>query len=109
MVLNDIEKVKIEAFCSDEVMMGAVKKVLLAALYSHGVADVGGEPNPLINGAFGLVSLALKDAKPIDNEMLGQNLRAQFAGVSMIENAYTELKTIKSTPKEVVSPLNGAL
>lgn len=95
-MLNELEKAKVEQFCADEPMMAAVKKVLLAALYSHGVVGANGEVNPLINGAFGLVSLALKDAKPIDNEILGQNLRAQFAGVSILENAYEAMKLIKT-------------
>lgn len=109
-MLNDLEKEKIVQFCADEGMMAAVKKVLLAALYSHGTTGDEGEANPLINGAFGLISKSLNDAKPIDNEVLGQNLRAQFAGVSIIENAYTQLKIIKAgTPESVESSDNPAV
>lgn len=93
-MLNELEKAKVEQFCADEPMMSAVKKVLLAALYSHGVVGANGEVNPLINGAFGMVSLAPKEG--FSDEVLGQNLRAQFAGVSIVENAYDAMKLIKT-------------
>lgn len=100
-MLNDLEKVKIEAFCKDTEMFEAVKKVLLASLYSHGVPN--GEPNPLINGAFQLASLALEN--PIPDEQIGAHVRAMFSGINVLENGYNKLKTIKSG-EVVESPYN---
>ncbi len=106
--LNDLEKVKIETFCKDEDMYNAVRKVLLANLYSHGVEDeVGedGEHDPAINGAFSLVSLA--PTNPIPNEEIGAQLRAQWAGINILVNGFNQLQTIKSEGQPVPSPLNN--
>jgi len=83
--LTDLQVAKVEAFCKDAEMYEAVRKVLLAGIYEHGTVQLGYEPNPLQNGAFSLVSLATDN--PIPNEILGQQLRAQWAGVNAMQNA----------------------
>lgn len=93
--LNQEEVLQVEAFCNNEKMFDAVKKVLLAGIYSHGVVKPGIKHDPLTNGAFSLVSLAATN--PIPDEQLGQQLRAQWAGINALHNAYNVLKTIKST------------
>ena len=99
-ILTDQEIAKIEQFTTDAVMYEAVRKVLLSGIYSHGTIQKGFVHDPLKNGAFSLVSLAPRN--PIPNEILGEQLRAQWAGVNALENALTELKAIKSGG--VVSP-----
>lgn len=94
MYLNEDEKLNIEAFCKNETMFEAVRKVLLAGLYSHGVLEAGEKHNPLLNGAFGLV--ALTPTNPIPDEMIGKQLRAQWAGIEILHKGYDELKKIKS-------------
>lgn len=108
--LNDLEKVKIETFCKDEAMFNAVRKVLLAGLYSHGVEDEitsedGTEHDPAVNGAFSLVALA--PTNPIPNEELGAQLRAQWAGINILVNGFDKLQTIKGEGAPVPSPLNN--
>ncbi len=88
----------IEAFCSNETMFEAVRKIMLQSIYFHGVNIKGEKPNPLINGAFSLVSLSPQN--PIPNEEIGAQLRAQWAGVNALESAMNNLKKIKSGPKE---------
>lgn len=97
--LSDLEKVKIETFCNDEVMYEAVKKVILSSIYFHGVNIKGQKTNPTLNGAFSMVSLSTNN--PIPDEIIGQQLRAQWAGVNALENGMKELKNIKSG---IVSP-----
>lgn len=105
MNLTDLEIVKIEAFCADEAMHDAVRKVLLAGLYSHGV--VNGESNPLINGAFNLAALSMQN--PIPDEQIGAQVRAQFAGLNALENAFKKLVSIKNKGLDVESPYNEAI
>ncbi len=105
--LTPKEILKIERFCSDSVMSEAVKKVLLAGLYSHGVIKAGKEHNPLQNGAFALASLAVNN--PIPDAEIGAHVRAMWAGINALENAFNQLNKIKSekeTPVE--SPYNEA-
>ena len=105
--LTDLQIAKIDAFVQDEVMFEAVRKVLLAGIYSHGTLQHGQTHDPLINGAFSLASLSPKN--PIPDEILGQQLRAQWAGINALKNAIDELKTIKPKGKEIESPYNEAI
>lgn len=107
--LTDLEIVEIERFCGNEVMFGAVKKVLLRHIYSQGVL-VKGEKNhnPLKNRAFSLVSLATNN--PIPDEQLGAHLRGIWEGVNALEGGYAELEKIKSDKVgEIESPFNEAI
>lgn len=106
-VLTDLEKVKIEAFCADTEMYTAVRKVLLQGIYEHGTVQKDHVPDPLVNGAFALASLSMEN--PIDDKALGEHIRAMWAGVNAMHNAFKELNSIKSAPKEgVESPYNEA-
>ena len=105
--LTETEISKIESFVADETMFEAVRKVLLQGLYLQGTVQMGVSPDPLKNGAFSLVSLALEN--PIPDEVLGQNLRAQWAGVNALHNALKDLKNIKTVVKDVETPYNEAV
>ncbi len=104
--LSDLEKAKIEAFCTDEAMCEAVRKVLLAGIYSHGVVE-DGKHDPLVNGAFSLVSMAT--TYPVTDETLGATLRGQWAGLNALENAFKVLKTINTKGEPVPSEYNEAV
>lgn len=107
--LTPVDIVKIETFCKDEVMFEAVKKVLLAGIYYHGTPEQGlSTAKEVINGAYSLVAMSTN--YPIDDAILGQNLRAQWAGINVLKNAIDELKKIKSEVKaDVPSPYNEAV
>lgn len=102
MYLNEEEILSIEAFCKNETMFEAVKKVLLRDIYSRGVLEKGLVHDPQINGAFSLASLSLNN--PIPDEQLGQHIRGMWAGISSLVNAYGELKKIKSKKAEDNTP-----
>lgn len=105
--LNELQVQKIEAFCKDTEMVNAVRKVLLANIYEHGTVQLGYEPNPLQNGAFSLAAVAVSN--PIPDEVLGQHIRGMWAGVNAMQNAFTDLESIKSKPTEAIeSPFNEA-
>ncbi len=105
--LTRLEISKIEAFNKDKVMSEAVRKVLLAGIYSHGVVEKGLPHNPLINGAFALVSLAGEN--PIPDEQLGAHIRGTWFGINALENAYKKLQDIRSEkPKLVETNVNIA-
>ena len=105
--LTDLEISAIESFTQNEVAFEAVRKVLLAAIYTHGTVQAGYTPDPLINGAFSLVSLA--PTNPIPDEIIGQQLRAQWAGVNALKNAIDNLKSIKKGEELIPSPYNEAI
>ena len=106
--LTDLEIEKIEAFCTDEDMQEAVRKVLLAHVYYSGALKKGEKLNPK-NQAFNLISQAYQNGTEVTNEVLGQEVRGLFEGVNMVEQAFGHLKTIKKPKANVESPFNEAI
>lgn len=104
---TELEVSKIEQFCADTEMFNAVKKVLLAGIYSHGTVQRGFTPDPLKNGALSLVHLSTSN--PVTDEVLGQHIRGVWEGLNALQNAIQNLQSIKSEVKEVVSPFNEAI
>lgn len=92
--LNDLEVAKVEAFCADEVMYDAVKKVLLQSIYSQGTLKAGQPANPLKNRAFHLVQLAT--GNPIPDAELGAHLRGIWEGVNALEGGFEALEGYKT-------------
>ena len=98
MFLTDLEVMKVEAFCADEVMLEAVKKVLLQSIYSHGTLKAGEPADPLKNRAFHLVQLATTN--PIPDEQIGAHLRGIWEGVNALESGFEALDGYKTPAPE---------
>jgi hypothetical protein len=105
--LSDLEIAKIQTFCADEIMYEAVKKVILQSIYIQGVNIPDKKSDPLKNGAFSMVSLSTNN--PIPDEVIGQQLRAQWAGVNALENGMRELKNIKNDVESPYTETNEAI
>lgn len=106
-ILTETEVAKIEAFCADTEMHNAVRKVLLQGIYEHGTVQKDHTADPLVNGAFALASLSMEN--PIPDEELGAHIRAMWAGVNAMHNAFKDLNNIKSEKGEAIeSPFNVA-
>lgn len=86
-ILTELEKDKLKFVASDEVMLGAIKKVILSAVYFDGTLDKKGIPDPLKNFA-----LALASRPGVKNEDLGAELKASLAGVQLLETGFKELE-----------------
>ncbi len=106
-ILTDLQVEKIEQFCADTEMYEAVKKVMLQALYEHGTVQKDHTPDPLINGAFSLASLSMNN--PIPDAELGAHIRAMWAGVNVLKNAYDSLDKTKKDKEPVLSDYNEAI
>ena len=104
--LNEQEVVKIEAFCKDEVLFDAVKKVLLKTLYNSGTVEKEKKVD-IRNSAFNFIANPANSEA--SNEKVGENLRALFAGVQEIANGFAELKTIKKKVKVKEEKENKAI
>ena len=105
--LSEVEIVKIETMCKDEVLLEAVRKVMLQGLYTHGTLQAGVVADPLKNGALALAAVSTNN--PIPDEQLGQHIRGVWAGLNALENAFNDLKRIKSKKADdVETPYNEA-
>ena len=100
--LTEEEKVKVESFCKDEVQYEAVKKLLLQSIYLSGTIKKGYEVNPSINGAFSLAALAANN--PIPDAEIGAGVRAQWAGVNYLKNAFEVLDQVRATKVAAPEP-----
>lgn len=107
--LSDIEKDKIINFNQDEVLVNAVRKVLLAVIYDNGTLRKDVAPDPLKNGALGLAFLAISGRGVVSNEDLGEDIKALAQGVSLLENGLNALSKIKKESEVVESPYNEAV
>ena len=98
-ILNDVEKAAVQKFVEFETMREAVKKVLLAALYSNGTLKPGQAADPLTNKA-----LTIPYNNPQgSNEQLGAELRAMYAGIMLLEEGFKKLdefKKVEEKPKQ---------
>jgi len=106
--LTDLEIEKIEAFCTDEAMLEAVRKVLLAGVYYSGALKKGEKLEPK-NQAFDLISKSYTSGTELSDQLLGQGIRGLFEGVNMVEQAFGHLKTIKKPKANVETPYNEAI
>lgn len=109
--LSDIERDRIaNKFNTDEVLVEAVRKVLLAAMYNNGVLKAGEKADPLKNGALGLAFLAISGKGVVSNQDLGEDLRGFAQGLSLLENGFRKLSEITPDVKDesVESPYTKA-
>lgn len=93
-MLSDLEREKIIVFNKDPDMKEAVRKVLLAAVYSNGTLKKDEKADPLKNGALGLAFLALNGRAVVSNEQLGEDLRAYAQGVNLLETGFKQLEKV---------------
>ncbi len=101
--LSEQEKDKLKLVASDKVMLEAVKKVILSAVYFDGTLDKKGIPDPLKNFA-----LALASRPGVKNEDLGAELRASLCGVQLLETGFRELEKYAIEKATLEEKLNQA-
>jgi hypothetical protein len=96
--LDDNEKNAVVAFCQNEVMHRAVKKVLLHTIYRQGVIKPG-EPLVEENFVFGLATAVLGGSPT--NEQLGAEVSAALKGLTYLQDGFKKLKEVRvEVPKK---------
>lgn len=93
--LSDAEKNKIMTFNADIVLVNAVKKVLLEAIYNNGVLRKDNDPEPTRNAALSLAIACVNGQNVVSDEHLGQDLRGMAQGVLLLEQGLAQLAKIK--------------
>lgn len=91
--LNTIEKSEIEKFLENTTLKEAVKKVLLSGIYFNGTLKEGEKANATRNFALALASVGISQG--ITDEVLGQDIRARAVGIGLLEDAFSQLETLK--------------
>jgi len=105
--MSELEKDAIMLFSRNPIMVEAVRKVLLAGLYSNGTMRAGIPSEPTRNMAFSLVANTNAE---YSNEQIGADLRALWAGINAVEAGFNEIKRLAKVeqPPEPKEP-NRAL
>ena len=93
-ILSELEKDKLKLVASDKVMLGAVKKVVLSAVYFDGTLNKEGIPDPLKNFA-----LALASRPGVKNEDLGAETRALLQARELVAKGIDKIKLLQTNPK----------
>lgn len=100
-ILDEQEETYIQQFVENERMREAVKKVLLAPLYGHGVMKKGKRAMSYSNWVF---NGSLKNT----NENLGALVRARAEGIAMVEEGFELLSRYKKQENKVENKINQA-
>lgn len=106
--LTDLEKTKIAQFNADPEMVEAVRKVLLASIYSNGTLR-NGASNPMTNAAFFMVMRTIRGEGVMSDAELGQDLRGLAQGVMLLESGLKKLSEIKIESPYVEGDKNEAI
>jgi|TARA_Y100000310_G_C20684969_1_gene818393 hypothetical protein len=106
-VLSEKELREIQKFLNNPAQMGAVKKVLLANLYTNGTIQPDKNPEPMYNFALSLV--AGMDGKQVKtNEEIGRDLRAAHEGILLVEGGFRDLEKLRVIPTKEKDKKNKA-
>jgi len=107
--LTDLEVSKIVQFMGDENMVEAVRKVMLAAIYSNGTLRQDATANPMTNAALMMAMRTIRGEGVMSDEELGQDLRGLAQGVMLLEAGFNRLNKIKPEEVKVVTEENTAI
>lgn len=107
--LNDLEKAKVIQFNADSEMVEAVRKVMLAAVYSNGTLRDKIPANPMTNAALLMVNKTIRGEGTMTDAELGQDLRGLAQGVMLLESGFKRLESIKPVEVKVESSHNEAI
>jgi hypothetical protein len=104
--LSELECEEIAKFNKNTIMREAVRKVLLSAIYENGTLREGMPADPLRNVAFSLAA----SRGDFSNERLGQDLRAVWEGVNLLESGMGQLLSYKvDVPQKLKEKVNPAV
>ena len=107
--LTDLEVSKITQFMGDTHMVEAVRKVMLAAIYTNGTLRAGEPANPMTNAAFAMVMKTVRGEGVMSDAELGQDLRGLAQGVMLLEAGFKRLEAVKPVEVVVDSTVNEAI
>jgi hypothetical protein len=107
--LTDLEIAKIQQFNDDIVMSEAIKKVMFSVINIRGGLVKGKKLEPLKNGALGLVALSGSGKAVVTDEYLGQDLRAYYYALQLLESSFMELQKLKLKKEEGTPTENPAI
>lgn len=106
-VLSDSEKLAVQMFVENELQREAVRKILLFKLRNVGV-EMPGEPSISLEHNFAFEAVA-NYPESVNNEKLGEDVRAKWQAARMIANAFDDLAKFKKESERSSKEGNKAI
>ncbi len=94
-ILSPQEISEVQMFLERPLLVNAIKKVLFQPILSDGTLKHGEPYNPGRNYMLQLVASQYSNQGMINNEALGQDVRAKWKATELIEVAFRELESLK--------------
>ena len=103
-LFNDREKNQLDKFVNNPELMGAVKKVVLSAVYFEGTIKKGGVRRPLENFCL---AFADRRSMHLTREQIGEMLEVSLLAVQLLNDGFARLQRFnKKKPKQVEPDIN---
>lgn len=94
-ILDAKELAEVQMFLERPVMVEAIRKVMFWPIAKQGTFEPGVSIEPNRNFLFQLVASQMGQGGVINDEMLGQEVRAKWKAVEWIQGAFKELEALK--------------
>ena len=94
-ILNEKEVTEVRKFLANPTMKEAVKKILLADIWTHGTLNPGQESDWKRNFALNLIIGPEGTEFDQTNEHLGERLKACMQGLIFLENGFSRLDSFE--------------
>ena len=109
-ILNVKEEEALKEFISSPYLVEAVKKFLLNDIYGAGVINKDEPSNPRKNWVYGIMMNSTGQDLKINNEEIGEKVRAIVEGTRALELAFTEMEklNVKEVEPEKEEPNPGS-
>ena len=104
-ILSESEKKQLVDFNKNEVLKGAVKKVLLYNIYGSESMEAGETPAQDKHWVYGMPTLDMK----VSDEEVGRMVRVKVSALSFLEDAFRELESFNVEIGEQAEEENPAI
>ena len=104
-ILSEQEKKQLVSFNDNELLKGAVKKVLLYSIFGSEQLEAGEAPTMDKHWVYGLPTLDLK----VTDDEVGRMVRIKVSAMSFLEEAFKELEGFNVEIKDIEKEENPAL
>jgi len=108
-ILTQPEIEAIQKFLDNKPLKNGIKKVLLSSVYEQGTIPLKGKYDPNFNFAISLVyDLQQNIEYKLNNEELGEKLRASVAGIRLLQQGFKDLESLGVKEEKVEEEINEA-
>jgi hypothetical protein len=108
-IINEKEEVELRKLANNEAALNALKKILLSDVYHRGILEPGKDPDMTRNFCLSFLYDPVSGQEyRINDDELGQKLRASLEGIRMVQTGFNSLMKFKDKEEEIKEEDNPA-